>query len=104
METCNTIVRRAVSHGLSCAEKTENFGRARIHEGDDKALQLIRKFNSPGQTTPAERAILIEVEAFDWNCPQHITARYTQEELVEILDPIRSRLRDLEKENAEFEN
>ena len=78
------------------------FGRARIHEGDDTALQLIRKFKSLSEPTPAERAILIDVEAFDWNCPQHITPRYTQEELVDILAPMRSRLRDLEAENAEL--
>lgn len=29
----------------------------------------------------AERGWLINVEAFDWNCPQHITPRYTLAEL-----------------------
>ena len=42
---------------------------------------------SLSEPTPAERAIVIDVEAFDWNCPQHITPRYTQEELVDILAP-----------------
>jgi predicted pyridoxine 5'-phosphate oxidase superfamily flavin-nucleotide-binding protein len=78
------------------------FGRARIHEGDQKARELIQKLNSPDETTPAERAIMIDVEAFDWNCPQHITPRYTQEELIDILAPMRARLRDLEAENAEL--
>jgi hypothetical protein len=53
----------------------------------------------PEEKTPAERAILIHVEAFDWNCPQHITPRYTEEELAELLEPIRRRLDILEKEN-----
>jgi hypothetical protein len=53
----------------------------------------------PEEKTPAERAILIHVEAFDWNCPQHITPRYTEEELAEFLEPIRRRLDILEKEN-----
>jgi predicted pyridoxine 5'-phosphate oxidase superfamily flavin-nucleotide-binding protein len=78
------------------------FGRARVHEGDRKARELIQKLNSPDETTPAERAIMIDVEAFDWNCPQHITPRYTQEELIDILAPMRARLRDLEAENAEL--
>ena len=30
--------------------------------------------------TPAERLILIHIEAFDWNCPRHIPRRFTQEE------------------------
>lgn len=28
-----------------------------------------------------ERAFILEVEAFDWNCPQHITPRFSLEEL-----------------------
>jgi hypothetical protein len=28
-----------------------------------------------------ERGMIIRVEAFDWNCPQHITPRYTQSEV-----------------------
>ena len=83
-------------------QRLKIFGRTKIYEGDDTARQLIRKLNSPGETTPAERAIVIDVEAFDWNCPQHITPRYTQEELVDILAPIRARLSDLEAENAEL--
>jgi uncharacterized protein len=36
----------------------------------------------------------------DWNCPQHITPRYTQEELAGTLEPLRKRMEALEKENA----
>jgi len=43
---------------------------------------------------------LIHIEAFDWNCQQHITPRYTLAELSEIIGPTRRRLDDLEKENA----
>lgn len=53
------------------------WGRARVVEGDPELL---------GQLTPIdyeatlERAILIEVEAWDWNCPQHIPQRFTAAE------------------------
>jgi hypothetical protein len=47
-----------------------------------------------------EQAILIHIEAFDWNCPQHITPRYTLEELEPSLAPIRDRLKELEAENT----
>jgi hypothetical protein len=47
-----------------------------------------------------ERVILIHVEAFDWNCPQHITPRYTMEELQKVLAPVREKLVTLEAENA----
>lgn len=32
-----------------------------------------------------ESVMKIHLEAFDWNCPQHITPRYTEAELAELL-------------------
>ncbi len=49
-----------------------------------------------------ERAMLFHLEAFDWNCPQHITPRYTQDELTPILEPVRERIAELEAENKEL--
>jgi len=42
---------------------------------------------------------LIHVEAFDWNCQQHITPRFTQEEMAALIDPMRRRMEALEAEN-----
>jgi hypothetical protein len=75
------------------------LGRAKIHEGDAEAAKLIETLRVPSEKSPAERALLIHVEAFDWNCPQHITPRYTEEELASILEPMRRRLDELETEN-----
>ncbi|MGA2970817.1 MAG: pyridoxamine 5'-phosphate oxidase family protein [Acidimicrobiales bacterium] len=75
------------------------LGRARIVEGDAEAASMLESLRVPGEETPAERAILIHVEAFDWNCQQHITPRYSEEELTRILAPMRSRLEFLEAEN-----
>lgn len=71
------------------------LGHAKIHENDADAPDLIAKLRMKGERTPAERAVLIRVEGFDWNCPQHITPRYSEEELA----PLRKRLGDLEQEN-----
>ena len=76
------------------------LGRATVHENDAEAAALLAKLRLPGEKTPAERAMLIHVEAFDWNCPQHITPRYTQEELMATLEPVRKRMEALEAENA----
>jgi uncharacterized protein len=76
------------------------LGRVAVHENDAEAAALLEKLRVPGEKTPAERAMVIHVEAFDWNCPQHITPRYTVEELAGTLDPIRKRMEALEKENA----
>jgi uncharacterized protein len=75
------------------------LGRAEVHEGDAEASALLEKLRVPGEATPAERAILIHVEGFDWNCPQHITPRYTVEELAGTLEPLRQRIEALAKEN-----
>jgi predicted pyridoxine 5'-phosphate oxidase superfamily flavin-nucleotide-binding protein len=76
------------------------LGHAEFHEDDATAQELLETLRVPEEKTPAERAVLVHVEAFDWNCQQHITPRYTEEELSEILDPIRRRLDQVEKENA----
>ena len=75
------------------------LGRATVHENDAEAAELLAELLVPGETTPAERAMVIHVEGFDWNCPQHITPRYTQEELAGTLEPVRKRMEALEKEN-----
>jgi len=28
-----------------------------------------------------ERLVILAIQAYDWNCPQHITPRYTEEEI-----------------------
>ena len=75
------------------------LGRVRILEGDAEAQKMIETLRVPGETSLAERALIIHVEAFDWNCPQHITPRYTEDELTRILEPMRHRLDALEAEN-----
>lgn len=51
-----------------------------------------------------ERAFLVHVEAFDWNCPQHIVPRFTEEELEKRLSPLITEITVLKKrlENASF--
>ena len=79
------------------------LGRVKIHEGDAEARKLIETLRVPDEKSPAERVLVIHVEAFDWNCPQHITPRYTEEELVKILEPMRRRLDALEAENKRLQ-
>jgi len=76
------------------------LGRVEVHEHDVEAPALIESFRPADKSSVVERVILIHVEAFDWNCPQHITPRYTVEELQEVLAPLNQKLADLESENA----
>jgi uncharacterized protein len=45
---------------------------------------------------------VIRVEAFDWNCPQHITLRFTEDQIQEALAPIEKRMRELEQDNEKL--
>ncbi len=45
---------------------------------------------------------VIRIEAFDWNCQQHIVPRDTEEEIREAVAPAESRMRELERENEKL--
>jgi hypothetical protein len=55
------------------------FGRARLVDASDDPA-LVARLEDPGYRARVERAVVISVEAFDWNCPQHITPRFTEAE------------------------
>jgi hypothetical protein len=76
------------------------LGHAEVHEHDDAAAMLIEQLQTTEPNAIIERAILIRVSGFDWNCPQHITPRYSLAELEPTLAPLRKRLATLEAENA----
>ena len=75
------------------------FGHARVVTvAEDPAL--VESFADPGYAAEVERAVLVTVEAFDWNCQQHITPRFSAAELEPHLAPLRRQLADLQAENA----
>jgi hypothetical protein len=53
----------------------------------------------PGYKAKVERALLFHLQAFDWNCPQHITRRFTEHEIESMVEPLRARIEALEAEN-----
>jgi predicted pyridoxine 5'-phosphate oxidase superfamily flavin-nucleotide-binding protein len=73
------------------------WGRARVVE-DDPAL--LASLADPGYRARPERAILFTVEAWDVNCTQHITARFSEAEIAEATVALRERIAALEAENA----
>lgn len=75
------------------------LGRARLlGRGEDPAL--LAQLALPDYRARVERGILIAVEAFDWNCPQHITPRFTATEVAEAAAPLQARIAELEAELA----
>src|SRR5215475_3066626 len=73
------------------------WGRARVVE-DDPAL--LARLSDAGYRAKPERAILFTVEAWDVNCSQHITARFTEAEVSEATAALRDRIAALEAENV----
>jgi predicted pyridoxine 5'-phosphate oxidase superfamily flavin-nucleotide-binding protein len=74
------------------------FGRATIIGPDDRAM--LARLEIPDYRARVERGALVSVEAFDWNCPQHITERFTGDEVVALTEPLRARIAELEAELA----
>jgi len=74
------------------------FGRARIIGLDDQAV--LSRLEMSNYRARIERGFVITVEGFDWNCPQHITERYTLEEVRTVTAPLTARIAELEAELA----
>lgn len=74
------------------------LGRASVQEAS-AAPDLARQLDIDGQGK-VERLFTIDIEAFDWNCPQFITPRFTEEELASSLAPLVEEVQTLRQENA----
>lgn len=57
-----------------------------IHETDEP--DLIARLETPSYKARVERGIVIRIEAIEWNCPQHITPRYSEAEVDHVLQPL----------------
>ncbi len=64
-----------------------------IDPGDNATLDQLRL---PDYRAKVERGFLIRAAAFDWNCPQHITERYTQADIGKVIAPYQQRIAELE--------
>jgi hypothetical protein len=73
------------------------WGRARVVDDD---AGLLERLTDAGYEATPEQAVVFEVEAWDVNCPQHITPRYTEQEMASLVGPLRARIADLEAQVA----
>jgi predicted pyridoxine 5'-phosphate oxidase superfamily flavin-nucleotide-binding protein len=78
-------------------QRVKVWGRARVVEDD---AGLLSRLVDPAYRAKPERAILFAIEAWDSNCSQHITERYTQTEVAMATSGLRERIAALEAENA----
>ena len=78
-------------------ERLKILGHARTLLAADEPALAARLAPATAQApAPIERFVVIEVAAFDWNCPQFITPRYTAEEVTAATQPLRDRIAELE--------
>jgi len=75
------------------------IGHAR--SSDDPAQ--IAALMTAGYDALPERAFLIDVVGYDWNCPQHITPRFTEDEIRRGAQPLLDELASLRTRIAELE-
>ncbi len=80
-------------------QRIKLWGRAKVVEGD---AALIEKLFDRGYKATPERVILFTIEAWDVNCSQHITARFTEADLAEAFATVQERIAALEAENAQL--
>jgi uncharacterized protein len=74
------------------------LARLQVHDlGTDPALASALAL--PGYRAVPERAFVLTLHAFDWNCAQHITPRYTASEVATFVAPMQARIAELEAEN-----
>lgn len=73
------------------------YARIEIVEAKDRP-ELIAQLQDTSYEAQVERAMVLHVEAFDWNCPQHITQRFTVEEIRELNAPLYEHVAKLEAE------
>lgn len=74
------------------------WGRARLVDREADP-DLIARLHVDEYRARPERAVVITIDAFDWNCPQHIPQRFTIAELEHQLAPLREELDRLRAEN-----
>lgn len=61
--------------------------------------ELAAKIATPGYRGKVERAFVLHLDAFDWNCPQHITQRFDAQDVAPAIDALQKRIAELEAEN-----
>lgn len=70
------------------------WGRATVV---DENSALLERLSVPNYEAVIERMILFHIEAWNWNCPQHIPVRYSQQEVDTLTVPLHTKSAELEE-------
>ena len=81
-------------------QRLKLWARARVVHPDEDP-KLVARLELPGYKARIERGIIMAVEAVDWNCPQHITPRFTEAEIERLVAPLIEENRALQAQLAQ---
>jgi predicted pyridoxine 5'-phosphate oxidase superfamily flavin-nucleotide-binding protein len=77
-------------------ERLKLLGHARVLDAREHPQLADQLTPGPDLRDKVERLFLIDVIAFDWNCPKYITPRYTEAEVEIAVAPLKRRIAELE--------
>jgi predicted pyridoxine 5'-phosphate oxidase superfamily flavin-nucleotide-binding protein len=96
METNNNVALFLMDYPAKARLKI--FAKTEIVELKDNS-ELLATLDLDDYKFRAERMMIFHIEAFDWNCPQHITPRFTADEIQIALQPQQEYIAKLVEEN-----
>ena len=67
------------------------LGHARAVDARERP-DLVAQLGTANADARVERVMVIEVVSFDWNCPQHITPRFSEDEVAAIVEPLQRQI------------
>lgn len=77
------------------------FAKAEVVELKDNP-ELYDELDLKDYKFRPERMMIFHIEAYDWNCPQHITPRYSVDEIQKVFIQQQKYIRSLEEEIKEL--
>jgi predicted pyridoxine 5'-phosphate oxidase superfamily flavin-nucleotide-binding protein len=79
-------------------ERLKLLGHMRFVDVRDADPELVAAVTLPGYRAKVERVATFDIAAFDWNCPQHITQRFTLQQVEAATQKLRDRISALESQ------
>ena len=81
-------------------ERLKILGHSRVLDAKQHPELIPQVLCEGFKPSQVERIFVVDVVSFDWNCSQHITPRFTAEEVEAAMAPMRRRIAELERQLA----
>lgn len=78
-------------------ERLKLLGKAQVKDAREHP-DLVSSLTDESEKRFVERVFLVDVLSYDWNCPKYITPKYSQSEVDELINSLKNRITQLEKE------